>query len=89
MASLTEVLEKSRSLKFDRITTSLRVNRKSSSVMIRFWRGEVTIHKVQVTAISPAREIAEAAHAGVIADVRGVFPAVPVNGAAAPNKRTE
>lgn len=80
MPTLPEVLEKARSLKFDRITTGLRVNRKSSSVMIRFWRGEVTIHKIQVTAISPVRVLAEAAHLKVIEDVRAGFPGVPVNG---------
>jgi hypothetical protein len=79
MASLKEVLEKARSLKFDRITTRLRVNRKSSSVMVRLWHGEVTVHKVQVTGISPDRARAEAAHGRVIGDVRSAFPGVPLN----------
>jgi DNA-directed RNA polymerase subunit RPC12/RpoP len=80
MAALTDVLEKARSLKFGHITTRLRVNRKSSSVTVRLWRGEVTVHKVQVTAISPVRAQAEEAHARVVEDVRAVFPGVPVNG---------
>lgn len=79
MATLKDALEEARSLQFDRITTRLRVNRKSSSVMVRLWRGEVTVHKIQVTGISPERLIASATHLRVIEDVGAVFPDVPLN----------